>query len=341
MCQVTSFRLSVGWVGLLIITACSSDLDINSGHAAVPVIWGAMNPYDSVQYVRVQKTFTINRKEDWANLNPDSLQYKSVEVFLYGEKGDSITWTEQFAQTTTCRDSGFFPQGVYQVFKLDHPLPIKRTPPNQHYWGYPDTDSLVLEVRIHDIDLTVKATSFVLWPARITNFVSRITLYLYGSKPTLFKLPDLGEFEGGNPNASFNQIEFRVHYKEYYPNGFSTRSVYWKTHEGFVGSEYYLYPNRFFNPLKDLLPKSDTILARRLDSVDVVLLRPNKFFNHYWAVKDYWDGSDRPPFSNFDNAYGMFFTYIRDEWTGMQLNWQAMDSLCNGYYYKEMKFRSW
>ena len=38
------------------------------------------------------------------------------------------------------------------------------------------------------------------------------------------------------------------------------------------------------------------ILARRLDSVHIAVLRPNKFFNHYWAAKDYWDGSDRPPF---------------------------------------------
>ncbi len=70
MLKIASFRISAGWVGLLIITACSSDLEINSGHPAVPVIWCAMNPYDSVQYVRVQKTFIINHKEDWTNLNP-------------------------------------------------------------------------------------------------------------------------------------------------------------------------------------------------------------------------------------------------------------------------------
>lgn len=32
--------------------------------------------------------------------------------------------------------------------------------------------------------------------------------------------------------------------------------------------------------------------------------------------------------------------YVSAEWTGMQLNWQAMDSLCKGYLYKEMKFRN-
>lgn len=341
MLKIAFFRTSIEWAGLLIITACSSDLEINSGHLSVPVIWCGMNPYDSVQYVRVQKTFIINQKGDWTTLNPDSLQYHDVEVVLNGKRGDSVIWSERFKESTTTRDSGFFPKGIYQVFKLDHSLPIKRTSNNQHYWGYPNTDSLVLVVIIHDINLTVKATSFVLWPARITNYISRLTLYLYGSKPTLFTLPDLGESGGGNPNASFNQIEFRVHYKEYYPNGYSTRSICWKTYEGFVGAEYYLYPNRFFNPLKIRLPKSDTILARRLDSIDVALLRPNKFFNHYWAVKDYWDGSERPPFTNFGNAYGMFFTYIRDVWTGMQLNWEAMDSLCNGYFYKEMKFKNW
>ena len=55
----------------------------------------------------------------------------------------------------------------------------------------------------------------------------------------------------------------------------------------------------------------------------------------------HWEDSDRPPYTNFDHSYGMFFTIAQDEWTGMQLNWEEMDSLCNGFFYKEMKFRSW
>jgi len=67
--QLTYIQL----VGLLFITACTSDLAINHGHPAVPVIWCAMNPYNSMQYVRIQKTFSINHKGDCELQNPVSI----------------------------------------------------------------------------------------------------------------------------------------------------------------------------------------------------------------------------------------------------------------------------
>ncbi len=93
--------------------------------------------------------------------------------------------------------------------------------------------------------------------------------------------------------------------------------------------------------MTDLLPTNDSVIARRLDSIDIALTTPSRFFNNYWFIKDKWEDTDFPPYTNFDNSYGMFITIARDELTGMMLERQSMDSLCDGYFYKKMKFKRW
>jgi hypothetical protein len=329
------------YLGLLVIVCgCTTDLEINNGHPTVPVVYAIINPYDTIHYVRVQKTFIINRKEDWIVLNPDSLQFRNVEVFLIGKMGDSVKWTEQFTETTVLKDTGFFPQGNYQGFILNHRLPINASKPEAGIDARPDIDSLVLEVRVHDLDLITRATSKVFWPANIINYKSRYLIYVYGSYPSVYAISVGGETEGSGAYG-YQQIDFKVHYKEYYRNSFAVKEISWNTHEGWDENSYFITPTRLFNPIKLHLSKNDSVEYRKLDSIDIALLRPSKFFNNYWYVREHWEENDRLPYTNFDRSYGMFFTIARDEWTGMKLNWEAMDSLCNGYNYKEMKFKNW
>ncbi len=142
---------------VLIFMGCSSELDIIYEQPTVPVVYAVIDPYDTVHYVRVQKLFTIQTKEDWSLLNADSMQFKDVEVFLHGKRDDSIVWTEQFFEINVNKEEGFFPIEGAQSFMLDHKLPIR--------YGDPLKDSLVLEVRIHDLNLVTKAAAPILRPA--------------------------------------------------------------------------------------------------------------------------------------------------------------------------------
>ncbi len=326
---------------LLLVSGCSSDLEIMENHPAVPVIYAVINAYDSVHYVRVEKTFLIHQKEDWATLNPDSLQFHKVEVYLYGKAGQAVKWIEPFVETTVSKEEGFFPTGNYQVFKLNHRLPIHLSNPGRDYRGAPDIDSLILEVRIPELNLVTRAATFCLLPANIINYKSRYMIYVYGSYPTVFALSATGDTGPMVQSTMYQQIDFKVHFKEYYKNSFAVKEISWLANTGWDENAYFIRPTRLFNPMKELLSKSDSIMSRTLDSIDIALLRTSNFYNNYLYVREHWDDSDRPPYTNFDRSYGMFFQIARDEWTGMKLNWEAMDSLCNGYYYQEMKFRSY
>lgn len=326
---------------LALVMGCSSDLDIIYVQPSVPVIYAVINPLDTFHFVRVQKTFIINTKNDWSNLNSDSLQYHDVEVFLYGKIGDSIMWVEKFSKNTMVKEDGFFPTGNYQNFQLDHRLPINFSNPNRYYYGKPDIDSLILEVVISDNDLIARASAKVLDAGKIIAYKSPNYIYVYGGKPSVFGMPSTGESSGEAFTVSYSQIEFCVHFKQYYENSHSIEEISWMTNNGWDGNVYFITSGKLFNRMRPLLSNSDSILSRRLDSIDITIIKPSRFFNDYWYIREHWENSDRPPYSNFDNSYGMFITIAKDKLTGLKLDSQSLDSLCNSINYRDMKFKNW
>ena len=326
-------------LSIMFLTGCSSNLDIMDDHQSVPVVYAVINAYDTVHYVRVEKTFKIHFKEDWAKLNPDSLKYKNVEVYLHGKMGEQIKWTEKFTETSVIKDDGFFPKGNYQAFKLEHRLPITISKTTDGSPGLPDIDSLVLEVRINDLNKVTMATVKVLRPVQIINYKSRYEIYLYTTYPSVYAMTHPGETPDLDYQFVYQQIEFLIHYKEFYRNGFAVKTIWWMANSGWDDNAYFISPERFFGPMKKLIPDNDSVLYRKLDSIDIALLRTSKFFNNYLFIRDYWENTDNPPYSNFDQSYGMFFCLAKAHWTGMQLNYQSLDSLYKSERYKELKFR--
>ena len=243
-----------------------------------------------------------------------------------------MEWTVEVTETPVAREDGLFPAEGAMAFIFDGSLPIE--------YGRPEQDSLVLEVVINDLDLITRASAPILQPAEIVNYKSRYSIYVYGSYPSVYALSPTGEnYHSSDFSARYQQIEFRVHYTEFFADHEEIKELWWATCEGFDDDAYFITPTRLFNPILNSLTDDEDILYRKLDSIDIALMKPNRFFDSYWVVREYREDSDRPPYTNFDNSYGMFFTIARDEWTGMQLFWRDLDSLCEGQYYKGMKFR--
>lgn len=329
---------------LLLLGACSSDLIIMEEHEPVPVIWAILDPYDSVQYVRVQRTFLIREKEDWETLNRDSLEFNDVEVFLYGSLDGQIKWREQLIKTTRTKEDGFFPSGDYQVFMIDHPLPIEVTHAREFFGGVPDIDSLYLEVWIHDIDRVIEAGAPCISPGRVLYAPRGTMFYIYQEFCTKFTIyggysGECGELSSGD--LCYRQTEFWVHIKEHYEDHVESKTLNWRTTSGYDAFGWYnLTPERLFNPMKQQISDDPMVIARTLDSIDVEIKVPSSVFQQYYNFREFW-GHTENTYSNFNYGYGIFTTLRRHRITGFVLERRAMDSLCNGYWYKEMKFRSW
>lgn len=323
---------------------CSTDLDILEPKQPVAVIYSFINPYDSIHFVRVQKTFLISEKSDIKNINNDSLLFKSVLVSLQGKKGDSILWTEDFREFPVIKDTGFFPSGPYSVYGLFKKLKIKLGEPiGSLQIRIPDIDSLILIVRINDLGITTRSSTEALPPGVINPITHSRSLSLY-QNPTQFSMPILSSsmcIPIGSREICYQKIEFTVYYKDYFNYTSFSNQIDWATSSGFKDNVYELNPERVFNRMKLRLPKIDSLQVRVLDSIDIRMLAPSKVFSDYWYVQEHWEEMDMPPFSNFDNSYGLFVTLMEGRLTGLKFDNQSMDSLCNGSQFKEMKFKHW
>jgi hypothetical protein len=330
----------------LVSFGCSTDIDIIDNQTRLPIIYAILNPFDSAQVVRVHRMFPVYRKSDWQEITIDSTTYQDVEVKLSGKKGDQIKWTVPLLETAVDLDSGFFPSRGFKEYMINHPLPIALADlyPNTYSLGVPDIDSLILEVTVNDLDLTTRSSAPVIGPHRMAMEPGGSTIYLFGQKPTRFYLPGGGVDSDTKLGSVYQQIEFRVHYKDFLDGDEGLeKEVSWVTSNGWDPYDHMYYPSaeRLFNRMKLLIPKNDQVVARILDSIDVQIISPSRWFSKYWEIKDYWEMTDNPPFSNFDHSYGLFCTYRIGNRTGLKLNRQSMDTLCNGYLYKEMKFKNW
>jgi hypothetical protein len=315
--------------------SCSTDLDVWDEQATMPVVYALINPLDTVHYVRVQRSFIIRKKEDWQKLPPDSLYFNDVEVFLYGRKNGENMWVRQFQESIEPKEDGFFPTAGHRAFRLDSLLPI-------YYRDgkFPDIDSLMLEVWIRDMDLVVSSSAKVMRAGQLSGLPRIISLYR--DTPAMVSM-DGGtdtECDYGGPNSCYLEIEFWVHIKEHSKNTSVPQTIHWKTFNGWEYQVYKIYPARIFSRLRMLLPKSDSVLVRTLDSIDIAITIPSRAFHDFWVIRDYWDQAD-VILKNFDHAFGLFSTLRSAKKTGFFFDRQTMDSLCNGYWFKEMKFRYW
>ena len=227
---------------------------------------------------------------------------------------------------------------------IDHPLPITVTGSTQWAGGVPDLDSLYLEIRIHDIDKVITAGAPCMPPGRINLTPRGNMFYLYQELNTKFGFLGgaCGECGGLEPgDLCYRHTEFWVHIKEHYEDHVESKTLNWRTTSGYDASGWYnLTPERLFNPMKQQISDDPMVIARTLDSIDVEIKVPSSVFQQYYNFREFW-GHTENTYSNFNFGYGIFTTLRRHRITGFVLERRAMDSLCNGYWYKEMKFRSW
>ena len=315
--------------------SCSTDLDVWDEQSSKPIIYALINPQDTVHYVRVQRTFMARSQEEWLSFNTDSLYFNDVEVYLFGRKKGESKWVRQFSETIEQKEDGFFPTESHRVFRLDSMLPV------QYKDGvFPDVDSLKLEVWVRDLDLVATSYAKVMKAGQVDGLYRQIGLY--GEEPIKVSITGGTDYECNEkgPNPCYHDIEFWVHITEHTKNASFPVSINWKTHQGWDYGLYVLTPERIFNRLRMTLSKHDSILARSFDSIDVAITIPSKAFHDFWAVRKNSDQTDIV-LQSIDQGLGLFATLRSAKKTGLGLDRQTMDSLCYGYWYKEMKFRYW
>ena len=104
---------------LLVAAACTSDIDLVYESPGRPVVYCLLNPLDSIQYLRVSRSFIVRGNPDGQSINPDSLVLaQDFYAYLENEKPDGTRDIRYFTLSDiNRRDSGLFPREGLVVFE--------------------------------------------------------------------------------------------------------------------------------------------------------------------------------------------------------------------------------
>jgi len=109
---------------ILFIISCKSDINVIYESGGKPVVYCLLNPKDSIQYLRVSRSFIIRGNPEGQVISPDSLILDGdFYAYLESENPDGNREIHYFEKTEiNQRDSGLFPQDGLVVFQTNCPV---------------------------------------------------------------------------------------------------------------------------------------------------------------------------------------------------------------------------
>lgn len=111
-----------GWTLFLfapiLVSGCSEDIDINGNGTATPVVYCFLNPDDSIQYLRLSKTFTIPVDNPGYRPTVADMTYAEKPKVYISE--DPSGYKQSFYKCNLndgiVKDTGWFPVSGIQIF---------------------------------------------------------------------------------------------------------------------------------------------------------------------------------------------------------------------------------
>jgi|GEM_PF-1951878 len=119
-----NFVFGIAFQLCLLLTSCESDINLIYESGVKPVVYCLLNPKDSIQYLRVSRSFVIKGNPEGQVISPDSLILdEDFYAYLEFEKPDGTRDIHYFERTDiNQRDSGLFPREGLVVFKTNCPV---------------------------------------------------------------------------------------------------------------------------------------------------------------------------------------------------------------------------
>ncbi len=103
------------------MSACDNEVDINADWKEIMVVYGLLDPLDSVQYIKINKAF-LNEDESAYKIaqNPDSLFLKDARVTLLHINSGKLIELQRVNEVP--KDSGIFATNPNYLYKTTEPI---------------------------------------------------------------------------------------------------------------------------------------------------------------------------------------------------------------------------
>jgi len=281
-------------LSLTVFTSCDKDIQINDDYKDITIVYGLLNPSDSLSYLRIEKAFLSDGDIFQAAQIPDSNLYSyKLDVKLFNQDGDLVVVFD--TMTIYNKNEGIFYAPVMQVYYA-----VTKDLLN-------DNDVYTLKI-INPKTGEIQTSSSKLIDGTGVK-IDKPNLNITFEKNYAIKFKSIKD-------ARLYQANIRFHYLEENINTGDSLPYYvdWVlpsvTSQSLSGNENLEIPyegSAFYANLENKIPiKNDVI--RREGKIELILRVADEVFNLYLEVNKPSSSLviDRPAFTNIENGYGLF-----------------------------------
>lgn len=327
--------------------SCTTDFEPHIFTGSTPVVYGVINPQDSLYQVQLTKSFIgPGNAYEYAQIT-DSLYYKNARVYLESRnfKGKTIEEVELLQVEIANGDEGVFANIPNIIYQTDcNSISLRQSVLAEK--GIPYEIDLFLRVEIPGYPEFIESYSRLKLPPKILNPKGTFQkVYFFGEEP--FRM----EWSHSTPETYF-EIQVILHYKEVLEDSEREATADWNltgielNEMNFPGGSrtiysYYFRPEVFYSQIRAAIAVNPEVKGRAIRHVDFVILTSDgaiKEYNEVGRISDDYNGAT---FTNIQNGLGLFASYNTFGVYGLRLGQRELDSLAKGSYTKHLRFNRW
>jgi len=306
-------------------------MNIRAPYKDIPVVYCILNQNDSVNYLRLEKSFAGEMNAYDMASEVDSIYYPKAEVKMErwrdGEYKQEIVFKEV---DTIIRDTGIFADTPNRVFVNTDSLNgaseyrLKISIPGKH-------DSIVARTRMVD-NIRIIKPPYTLPALHLSQYENDTRVEWVSTK-----------------NARIYLLQVRFNYIEAFQNDSVQKSLVWKishyvSRDQLGGEKMKADINNetFYKWLSGKLEKPAAGISRMAhkQALDFMFTIGGEELYTYLQVynPDHGIHQEKPVYSNISGGIGIFSARYEQELKGKALSFPSIDSLAYGFYTKTLGF---
>ncbi|MCX7954521.1 MAG: hypothetical protein N3A01_04940 [Bacteroidales bacterium] len=315
---------------LLFLISCNTDVNVQDNWRDITVVYGILDPADTIQIVRVSKAFLgAGNAYEMAKI-PDSFYYsKPVNVFLEEWNGTSLTKVITLVKDSIIhRDEGVFSNSKNYYFVTKEPLNM--------FAKY--------KLKVNIENKTVEAETYLI-PGNELYIKNQTTSSIIPQQNSyikvVFKTPKYGKIF---------QTFLRFYYYEVFPDDTVKKhlDIYLSKNitATIEGNEEITvsYPSiSFYETLKNKIKNNNAnllyrVVAKKATQI-IIYVGSQEYFAYLQSIEPVSGVVvDKPLYNNISNGIGLFTSRFTKYSKIDSLNQRTVDSIANSQYTKHLKF---
>ncbi|TSA39053.1 MAG: DUF4249 family protein [Porphyromonadaceae bacterium] len=319
------------------LACCTEEFEKNAPGNPVPVVYCLLNPSDTINYVRLTKSFIGTESASILARDPSQLYFKNAEVYLeiISESGWPIKYAPFTKIVGPAKEFGIFIESPNQLFSLNASME------NYLSEGY----TIRLIVNIPEIQAYCSANQIYHSAPQIIlprpSFQTKMNLY--NGEPQQIKWED--KF-----GAATYQLSIQLNYTEVKDQDSITKSIQvsynyqskiTKTDQNASTLVHILDGDSFLKNLAIKISKDLNVNYRIFNSFDIILISASESFKTYTESINLTADRTGLPISNMAGGTGLFSLTSKSVQSGYLLDKPSMDSLSSGRFTIQLKFIKW